>query len=402
MRTMAADPAADVRDSVAAVSGVPELEGKIWFHKTAAAVIDAGRCVGCGGCIAACPSRSLEIGGDGHPTLVRMCTGCSACWDYCPLAGFRPEKLARREAGELGEVREAWSARALERPARAQDGGVVTALLAALLDADEIDGAILTRRIDAFRGEAFLAATPEAVRGAAGSVYHQSHPLEVLNRPLPEGIERIAMVGTPCQLTVLRALQRFPWERRRTAAHAVTLTVGLFCTRSFDPTSLMRSLLARGTNIAEVRTLDVRGGELTATNADREEILRAPVREFREASLRGCDECADFAALSADIAVGNAGSEPGASTVLVRTQAGARAWEVAAGAFETEPLVVLEVVARAASRNRERAERATPREFDPDGPLWISYSEHLAAYADTDRAPVAPPEHRSHHYEVSC
>jgi coenzyme F420 hydrogenase subunit beta len=402
MRSAVADPAADVRDFVAAVSGVPELEGKIWFHKTAAAVIDAGRCVGCGGCIAACPSRSLEVGTDGHPTLVRMCTGCSACWDYCPLAGFRPEKLAGSGAGELGEILNAWSAHALERPARAQDGGVVTALLAALLEAGEIDGAILTRRVDAFRGEAFLATTPEAVRDAAGSVYHQSHPLELLNRPLPAGIERLAFVGTPCQLTVLRALQRFPWERRKTTAHAVALTVGLFCTRSFDPVALMRSLLARGTNIAEVRKLDVRGGELTASSEGGEELLRAPVKDFRAASLRGCDECADFAALSADIAVGNAGSEPGASTVLVRTHAGARAWEAAAGAFEAAPLDDLVILERAAARNRERAERAMPREFDPKGPLWISYGEHLEAYAPTDRAPVAPPVHRSHHYEVSC
>ena len=66
---------------------------KIWFHKTASAVIDADRCVGCGACIAACPSKSIGIGSDGLPTLVRMCTGCSACWDYCPMAGFRPEKL---------------------------------------------------------------------------------------------------------------------------------------------------------------------------------------------------------------------------------------------------------------------------------------------------------------------
>ncbi len=34
--------------------------------------------------------------------------------------------------------------------------------------------------------------------------------------------------------------------------------------------------------------------------------------------------------------------------------------------------------------------------------LQISYGEHLETYAETDRAPVTPPGHRSHHYEVSC
>ena len=87
------DPARDVRDDIMDANGVPELLDQIWFHKTASAVIDADRCVGCGACIAACPSRSIGVGTDGLPTLVRMCTGCSACWDYCPMAGFRPEKL---------------------------------------------------------------------------------------------------------------------------------------------------------------------------------------------------------------------------------------------------------------------------------------------------------------------
>ncbi len=31
-----------------------------------------------------------------------------------------------------------------------------------------------------------------------------------------------------------------------------------------------------------------------------------------------------------------------------------------------------------------------------------AYAEHLRAYGGTDRAPVPPPPHRSHHYEVSC
>jgi coenzyme F420 hydrogenase subunit beta len=65
------DPARDVRDDIMDENGVPELLDKIWFHKTASAVIDADRCVGCGACIAACPSRSIGVGTDGLPTSVR-------------------------------------------------------------------------------------------------------------------------------------------------------------------------------------------------------------------------------------------------------------------------------------------------------------------------------------------
>ncbi|MBI4730348.1 MAG: hypothetical protein HY775_12765 [Acidobacteria bacterium] len=41
---------------------------------------------------------------------------------------------------------------------------------------------VAPRRADAFRGEAFLATTPEEVRSGAGSVYHQSYALEILAR----------------------------------------------------------------------------------------------------------------------------------------------------------------------------------------------------------------------------
>lgn len=406
-RSVVADPAADIRDLVAAASQVPEPPDKIWFHKTAAAVIEADRCVGCGGCITACPSRSLAIADDGRPTLVRMCTGCSSCWDFCPLAGLRVERLTRdangaAEPSELGRIEAAWSARALMPADGAQDGGVVTALLAALLESGEIDGAIVTRRRDAFAGEAVLATSAEEVREAAGSVYDQSYPLRLLTEPLPDGIRRLAMVGTPCQLSVLRALQRFPWPYRRTAVEAVQLTIGLFCTRSFEPVRMMRALAARGLELGRVERLDIRDGTLVALGRSGERLGEVPVAALNAAALRGCDECADFGALAADIAVGNLGSAPGFSTVLVRTAAGAAAWARAAAVLEIGPLPDLEAVERTARRNRRRAERHLHRGYTPDGRLWVSYSEHLAAYSSTDRAPVSPPPHRSQSYEISC
>lgn len=397
------DPAADVRDEIMASSGVPEPLDKIWFHKTAAAVIDADRCVGCGSCIAACPSRSLTVGADGTPTLVRMCTGCSACWDYCPLAGLRVEKLNRQDPDDpVGEVRASVSARAAARPDGAQDGGVVTTLLATLMERGFIDGAVLTLGVDAFVGTPVLATSPEAVRGAAGSVYHQSHTLTVLNEKAPAGVERIAFVGTPCQISGLRALQRFPWGNRDSLADKVVLAVGLFCTRSFDPKRLIPAMAEAGVDLGRVRKIDVRDGRLVAAAADGEELLSRPVREFSGAALRGCDECADFAALGADLVVGNVGSDQGASTVLVRTYAGMDAWVRAAGTFDEAPMEDLESIRRLAAKNLSRAQRSLERDYDPDGPLWISYEEHLTDHEGTDRAPASPPRSRSHHYTVAC
>ena len=62
-----ADPSADIREEIAVRSGTAEPLNKIWFHKTASAVIDADRCIRCGACIAACPSQSLTGAEDGLP-----------------------------------------------------------------------------------------------------------------------------------------------------------------------------------------------------------------------------------------------------------------------------------------------------------------------------------------------
>jgi len=399
------DPAFEIRDGLAVASGMPELDDKIWFHKTAAAVIDAGRCIGCGGCIAACPSDSITTAADGRPTLHKMCTGCSACWDYCPVAGFRPEKMANLvngpQADDFGPVEGAYSAKGAEDPEKVQDGGAVTALLIALLESGEIDGAVVTKRLDAFRGETIIATTAEQIRAAGGSVYNQTNALAALGTPLPPGIEKLAYVGTPCQISVLRALQRFPWRYRESSANKVVLAIGLFCTRSFEPAKLMRELLERGENIADVKKVDIREGKLYlhGETGAREAGL---VKEFRKATLGGCDECTDFAGRTADLVVGNMGSVPGRSTVLVRSEAGRKAWARAEAAMDSAPLEDLEPLKKMEARNRRNAIAAMEREYEPTGPLWISYSEHLENYMGTEREPVESPPFRSHHYDVSC
>src|SRR4051794_33985595 len=77
------------------MNDIEEAPGKVWFWELERAVIDAGRCIECGACIAACPSDSLGIGADDMPKLVKMCTGCSLCWDFCPRGGLRYEALGQ-------------------------------------------------------------------------------------------------------------------------------------------------------------------------------------------------------------------------------------------------------------------------------------------------------------------
>ncbi|MBI4338796.1 MAG: Coenzyme F420 hydrogenase/dehydrogenase, beta subunit C-terminal domain [Chloroflexi bacterium] len=408
MTELLKDPSLDIRGEIAEKSGVLDPLDKIWFHKTAGAVIDADRCVRCGSCVAACPSRSLGIDEEGNPTLLRMCTGCSNCWDFCPLAGLRTERLTTLWEGEgpaptpLGRLMAAYRARAFAPAPESQDGGVATALLEALLEARSVDGVIVATRSGPQRGKAAVARTPEEVRAAAGSRYDQTLPLAHLDAAGEIGCKSLAMVGTPCQIAGLRALQRYGWGDRKVAANRVVVTIALFCTRSFDGQKLLLKLLRSGVNPRQMKKLDIRDGVLTVYGEKGESVFSRPVNEFRDSALRGCDECADFSGRLADISLGNVGSPAGFTSVLVRTPVGEAAWNAAAPRMLVEPLGDLAEVQRLERNNRRRAVRNLQRPYDPEGFLWVTYSEHLGAYLGTEREPKKSPPHRSHHYTTAC
>ncbi len=108
-----------IRDQM---NDIEEAPGKVWFWELEAAVIDADRCVQCGACVAACPSDSIGIGADDLPKLVKMCTGCSLCWDFCPRGGLRYEATWSLPMAEIGRGRNGRSTARPAQPARDSAG----------------------------------------------------------------------------------------------------------------------------------------------------------------------------------------------------------------------------------------------------------------------------------------
>ena len=237
----------DIREMM---NDIDEAPGKVWFWDLEKAVIDADRCVQCGVCVAACPTDSIGIGEDDLPELVKMCTGCSLCWDFCPRGGLQYESTWKITGGSngksvdgMGRVEESYTARVRKRIDGVQDGGFVSALLISLLEAGEIDGALLAREsaTERWKGEAFLATTPEEVRACAGSFYNQTLALGHVDfdgHDLPPN-PRIAVVGTPCEIEGIKAMQARPWTWGSSKVEAITLTIALLCTKSFNYEKLM-------------------------------------------------------------------------------------------------------------------------------------------------------------------
>ena len=386
-----------IRDEM---NDIDEAPGKTWFWELERAVIDAGRCVQCGVCIAACPSDSIGIGPDDLPKLVKMCTGCSLCWDFCPRGGLRYEALgdvlvdtdwkltaevsanghvhangnghvdshpqplsaltltpnpspiamgegsvavATRRTLEapatgrgktirrrnLEHTRERYTARVAETIPGVQDGGVVSALLIALLEPARSTARCWRKpsEREPWKGVAFLAQTREDVLACAGSFYNQTLALghlDLKKYELPPN-PRIALVGTPCEIQGLRAMQARPLFWGASKVDAVVLTVALLCTKSFDYEGLMlREIQAkRGIPLAGPRPRSTSStASSSSTTREGMTLLEEPIRDFHGAALKGCDECADFLGYAADISVGSVGSADGYSSVLIWTETG--------------------------------------------------------------------------------
>jgi coenzyme F420 hydrogenase subunit beta len=392
----------DIREMM---NDIDEAPGKVWFWDLEKAVIDADRCVQCGVCVAACPTDSIGIGEDDLPELVKMCTGCSLCWDFCPRGGLQYESTWKITGGEsvegLGRVEESYTARVRQRIDGVQDGGFISALLISLLEAGEIDGALLAREsaTERWKGEAFLATTPEEVRVCAGSFYNQTLALghvDFEDYDLPPN-PRIAVVGTPCEIEGIKAMQARPWTWGSSQVEAITLTIALLCTKSFNYEKLMLQEIRekRNVDLDNVGRVDIIRGKMIVQDLEGMMIFEEPIRDFHGAALKGCDECADFMGHAADISVGSVGSADGYSSVLLRSEEGLAAFDSVRDRLELRPLDKPQALDKLDGLDKRVALGSLKRAFDPDAPLFIDYEEHLNDYAGTDRAPV---EHEAVRY----
>ncbi len=96
-----------------------------------------------------------------------------------------------------------------------------------------------------WKGVAHLATTAKEITEAAGSYYNQTMALAELDLSrydLPAK-PRIAVVGTPCEIQGIRAMQSRRWPTGAHRIDSVVLTIALLCTKSFDYKGLMLQLL---------------------------------------------------------------------------------------------------------------------------------------------------------------
>ncbi len=192
-------------------------------------------------------------------------------------------------------------------------------------------------------------------------------------------------------------MQARPWTWGSSQVEAITLTIALLCTKSFNYEKLMLEEIQdrRDVDLDNVGRVDIIRGKMIVQDLDGETIFEEPIRDFHGAALKGCDECADFMGHAADISVGSVGSADGYSSVLVRSEEGLAAFDSVRDRLELRPLDKPQALDKLDDLDKRVAFNSLKRAFDPDAPLFIDYEEHLNDYAGTDRAPV---EHEAVRY----
>ena len=308
------------------------------FNDLIKEVTTPGYCLACGACVASCPYECLAMEGE-TPALKKACLNCGICYEECPQV-IDPKQLERKIFGRrssdeevLGIYRQALSVetRSPDIKTRAQDGGAVTTLLASLLEDGFIDGAIVmgvgslpwqpTPRVATIRKELIECAGTKYAMGPLFLGLRDAVDLYYCSR--------VAVVGTPCQIAASRRMQLSKLTNRR-LSRTIVLHLGLFCERAYEYEKFFRGIVQKQlrTPLPEVVKFDIKRGRfiIYRRHKPRRELVLEAVERY---ACQPCKVCMDFAAELADISVGSAGSPLSRSTVLIRTQTGSEAFDIA-------------------------------------------------------------------------
>ncbi len=349
-------------------------------------VVDKGLCNKCGACVSFCTAHQIgaiemhDSAGDNLPRYAHpdRCLKCGICYLICP----QTRELDDDVGAPAGALQDVISARATDPEilAVATDGGVVTALLSHMFESRAIHGAIVANRIGLFSRKPMIAVTREELIQAAGSQFSESSHLgevgetystyvpvlPVVKAFEPKQAVRLAVVGTPCQITAVRKMQAL----NILPADAIHFTVGLFCMQCFSFDNLMNKTFVKKYHIVPDDIMAINVKEDFRLKMKSGVTIHVPFGEIEDIARPACLVCRNFANDFADISVGGLGSADGYTTVLIRTTLAKRAFAEAVNhgrlqsktLSETEKKNMMFAVEAVAARKRERAAKRTVRQ----------------------------------------
>ncbi len=350
-------------------------------------IIGPGLCGRCGGCASFCSAdemHALEFDRSEGPKLVAEdnCFKCGICYLICPQIKALDAEVREKFGWQppIGIHSKIISACTTEPKVSevCTDGGVVTSLLRHALKKRLIQGALVSRRRGPFSRQPFLATDPDELIEAAGTHFDEvqhlgkfgknystySPTIQEIKKIDHLRLDRIALVGTPCQIYTVRKMQVL----NIVPADSIVFTIGLFCMENFTFDSKAVTALEKrlGVKLEDIAKLNIKDDViLTTTNG---QVHHIPFGAIDEIARPACMACPDFANDFADISVGGLGSPDGYTSTVIRTSLGLKLYngakqdrmikELRFGSKEKARLHRTELMAKITAFTRRKKSRA--------------------------------------------
>lgn len=224
----------------------------------------------------------------------------------------------------LGPHQEIITAKASDKKVlnKAQDGGIVSAILIYALEENIIDGTIVaTHGKEPWKPEPIVATTKKDILKGAGTKYTMCPNLSLIKEATREyGLEKLGTVGTPCQVMGLRKLQAYPLGVRNVVDN-IALSIGIYCMENF-PYESVKTFIKDSTGLEpqQITKMNITKGKLIITHSAGEGKI--PMKKTHGYEQTGCNYCLDYVSEFSDLSCGSVGAKPGWSTIIKRTDKG--------------------------------------------------------------------------------
>ncbi len=217
-------------------------------------------------------------------------------------------------------------------------GGAVTALLIYLLDKKIIDAVIVTKKTRGLEGEIIVAKTREDLLEAAGTRWSVlPYTAKLRESLMEEDIQRVAIVGLPCQAQFLRQMQLYPLLETD-FSKKISLIISLFCMGTYASEAFIAFLKrVYKLNPEDIIDIQLRGDTLYVKMPDEEKTI--PTQEILPYVQLGCLICPDYTGIFSDISAGLSEVHLGYTVLIARNKNAVKIIQGAedAGYIETKP-----------------------------------------------------------------
>ncbi|MFX0145848.1 MAG: Coenzyme F420 hydrogenase/dehydrogenase, beta subunit C-terminal domain [Candidatus Hodarchaeota archaeon] len=309
-------------------------------------VHNEGICQECGGCVSFCNAIESGVIGfktsSGPPEFLNedQCLECGICYFICPQTHILDDELneiynfSDFSSMAIGNIRNIYVCQTNDEEflKYGTDGGVVNTLLNFLLEKKMIDGAIVAKTKAAFSREASVAKNREDLINASGVKLDLAHQVTEMqkfhtytssfNKLKKLKFDRLAIVGTPCQIYTIRCMQ----DLGIIPSQNIDLCIGLFCYENFffDKTKGEQFEKQFKIKFEDIEKINIREDLIIRIKdgKNKSKVMHIPFDKLNNYMRSACNSCNDFTNIYADISFGGLGSPEKFTTVITRTKKG--------------------------------------------------------------------------------